>query len=175
MKRKLIGILSFAATVAVLVGTLKLVNWLPTAIDDASMRRYTSIEEAKDKLGIKDIYVPSFFPQTLEWPPAEVLAQKRPFEAMVMAFRRAGGEGTAMVVTQAERADFAYDAGVGFDEVNERVPYDLKGRKALLEAGLCRDGSPCSRLTWEEGGITLKITIKSQPPELLRIAESMLP
>ncbi len=149
-------------------------NWVPTVIEEGTMQRYQDIEAVKARLQIKNIYVPSFFPQTLEWPPAEVLAQEKPFEAVVMGFRRVGEEDIALVIIQAEGASLTYDTGIGFDEINERVPYDLKGRRALLEAGYCRDGSPCSRLSWEEGDIRLKISIKSQPPELIRIAESML-
>lgn len=174
MKRNVLGILAFAVTIAVLVVTLRFMNWLPTAIEQGTIRSYESVEEVRTKLGIRDIYVPSYFPETLKWPPSEVLAQQKPFDAVVMEFRRAGDAEVALVISQAKSADFVYDGAVAFTEVNEEVPYDLKDRKAILEAGICEDRTTCSRISWNEDGTFIRITMKSQPPQLIRLAESML-
>lgn len=174
MKKRFLSVLYFVVTVAVLLGALKVMNWLPTALDQGMMRPYPGIEEAKAKLGIREIYVPSYFPETIRWPPSELLAQQTPFEAVVMKFVRSGTGDAGLVITQARSADFDYDAGIGLAEVNERVPFALKGREAVLEAGTCEDGSPCSRLSWREGDLRIKIVMKTQPPELIRLAESML-
>ncbi|MGD2079680.1 MAG: hypothetical protein PVG55_02715 [Nitrospirota bacterium] len=174
MKKKFLSVLSFVVTVAVLLGALKVMNWLPTALDQGMLRSYPGIEEARARLGIREIYVPSYFPETIKWPPSELLAQQTPFEAVVMKFGRSGEGDTGLVITQARSADFDYDAGIGFEEVRERVPFSLKGREAVLEAGTCRDGSPCSRLSWKEGDLRISIAMKAQPPETIRLAESML-
>ncbi|MEJ2323216.1 MAG: hypothetical protein P8Y77_00240 [Nitrospirota bacterium] len=174
MKKKLRGVISFAVTVAVLVGVLKVMNWLPTALDQGMMRPYQGIEEVRARLGIREIYVPSYFPETIKWPPEELLAQKTPYEAVVMKFARSGQGDTGLIITQARSADFDYEAGMGLEEVRERVPLDLKGREAVLEAGICEDGSPCSRLSWTEGGLHMRVAMKAQPPQVIRLAESML-
>jgi hypothetical protein len=173
MKKKMIGVISFLITAAVLIGILKVVNWLPMMMDQSTVRKYPSVEAVSSSLSISDIYVPSYFPEQLGWPPAEILAQKKPFEAVVMEFRQSGGDETALVIIQAERAEFAQNAKLRLAEVNEKIPYDLGGKKALLEAGTCSDGSPCSRMSWEEDGRHISLTMKSKPIELIKIAESM--
>lgn len=174
MRKKVIGALSFMVILAVLVGTLKVMNWLPTALEQGMMRSYPGIEEAKAKLGITEIYVPSYFPETIKWPPQELLAQNKPFEAVIMVFSRSGVGDTGLFITQARSADFYYDSGIGFEEVSERVNFDLKGREAFLEAGTCEDGSPCGRLSWQEDDLRISVVMKAQPPEIIRLAESML-
>jgi hypothetical protein len=173
MKKKMIGIISFLITVAVFVGILKVMNWLPMMMDQNTVREYPSVEAVSSSLGISDIYVPSYFPEQLGWPPAEILAQKKPFEAVVMEFGRSGGDETALVIIQAERPEFAHGAKLQLIDVTENIPYDLDGKTALLEAGTCSDGSPCSRMSWEEDGRHISLTMKSKPIELIRIAESM--
>jgi hypothetical protein len=173
MKKKMIGIISFLITVAVFVGILKVMNWLPMMMDQNTVREYPSVEAVSSSLGISDIYVPSYFPEQLGWPPAEILAQKKPFEAVVMEFMQSGGDETALVIIQAERPEFAQNAKLRLLDINENIPYTIGSKTALLEAGTCRDGSPCSRMSWEEDGRHISLTMKSKPIELIRIAESM--
>ena len=174
MKKKLFGFLSFAVTVAVLVGMLKVLTWLNADSDQSTIRKYPSIEAVGAKLGIRDIYVPSYFPATLGWPPAEILAQSKPFEAVVMEFKRPEDGETALIISQSARPEFAPDMKIRFTEVTEKIPYALKGREALLEAGTCNDRSPCSRISWDEDGTRIRLAMQSPPLELIRIAESML-
>ncbi len=173
--RKILGTVYFVIAVSVLVFALKAANWLPTIIDEGTVRTYRDIESVKAKLGIREVLVPVYFPEPLGWPPSEIIAQRRPFEAVVMEFRRTGDDRAALIISQAARREFAPDERIRFTEVRESVPYDLSGRAARLEAGLCRDGSPCSRLSWDEGAMHVRITMRAAPFEVIRLADSMLP
>lgn len=173
MKKKMFGVISFLITVVVLIGILKFVNWLPMIMDQSTVRKYPSIDAVSSSLGISDIYVPSYFPEQLGWPPAEILAQRKPFEAVVMEFKRSGGDETALVIIQAEKPEFARNAKLQLQDINENIPYDLGHITALLEAGACTDRSPCSRISWEVDGRHISLTMKSKPIELIKIAESM--
>lgn len=148
-------------------------NWLPTIMDQSTVRKYPSVETVKSSLGINDIYVPSYFPEQLGWPPAEILAQKKPFEAVVMEFKRSGGDDTALVIIQAERPEFLRNSKLQLQDINENIPYDLRNGTALLETGTCIDRSPCSRISWEMGKKHISLTMKSKPIELIKIAESL--
>jgi hypothetical protein len=172
--RQALHVLSFAVTMTVIVGVLKVLNWAPGTLEPGLMARYPNIEAATSSLGIRQVYVPAYFPQSLGWPPAAVLAQTKPYQAVVMEFVRAGDGQTALVISQAANRLFQPDVAIPFRTVSETVPLDLKGRKARLEAGVCRDRSACSRIQWDEGEIHIVLTMKAPAVELIRIAESML-
>lgn len=173
MKKQALRILWFALVLAAVVATLRVLNWIPGALEPGLMARYASIEDAAATLGLREVYVPSYFPESLVWPPAEVMAQSRPYPAVVMRFARARDGQTGLVISQAMSADFEPELQVRIRAVREIVPIDLGGRQAQLEAGSCEDGSVCSRIRWDEGEVRIVLTMQAPPAELVRIARSM--
>jgi len=169
------GLLSFAIAIVVLVLTLKVMNWVPLAVQKNSVRRYTSLEEVRSALNMKDIYVPTYFPQEITWPPSTILAQSKPFSAIVMRFTRANKRDTALVLSQSEAGDLAVENPLEITTTTEQVPYSMKGKDAVLIVGTCSQGETCSMISWTEGKYFFKIVMKSAPFELTKIAESMHP
>ena len=64
MTKNLRNFFVFVLTIALLVAVLKVLNWLPTAVEEGLMRKYSSIEDVRSKLKIREILVPSYFPQS---------------------------------------------------------------------------------------------------------------
>ena len=159
---------------AAVLGALAFLNWVPGALEPGLMKRYPTVDAATRALGITKIHVPAYFPDSLGWPPAEVLAQNRPYQAVVMSFARAGDGDTVLVISQAANPRFETDPAIRFSTISETVDLDLKGRKAQLEAGSCDDRSACSRIHWDQDGMRIVLTMKAPSVELIRIAESML-
>jgi hypothetical protein len=174
VRAKIRSFLYFLLAVAAVFVVLKTLNWLPSVLQKDTMRRYGSLEEMRAALNIKDMYVPSYYPPSISWPPSEILAQAKPFPAVIMVYNRAGSGDAVLVVSQAAAERPFPDAAVKIVQSKEKVPYLLKGRNALLEVGLCRNAETCSRIAWNEGGTAIAVTMKSTPFELIRIAESML-
>jgi hypothetical protein len=173
--KKLIGFLSFLLVLALLVGALKVMNWLPSIVQEGFISQYKDIEEVRDKLKIKDIYVPSYFPQPVKWPPSAIWAQIRPFTAIVMEFKNVENGDTELIISQVSaKAHFIPDNKIKIEQVREKVDYLLKGRRASLEVGACGNEERCSLLSWIEGKYRITVTMKSPPFELIKIAESML-
>ncbi len=168
------GFLSFALAIGVLVALLAVMNWVPMAFQRDTIRRYRSIEEVRTALNIRDIYVPSYFPQHIVWPPSEILAQGRPFPAVVMEFKDAGSGKVVLVLSQSQDGPFPAGPAISLTSVKETVPFIMKGRKAVLVVGECAKNEPCSRITWKEGPYTVTALMKAAPFELTRITESML-
>jgi len=165
----------FLITIAILIVGLKIINWLPIALQGETMRRYNSIEEVKSRLNIKDIFIPTYFPQNLNWPPSEILAQTKPFTAIIMEFRSVDRRDTVMIIAQASSdTAFMTDKKIKILQIKERVSYPLKGRDAKLEVGLCKGNEPCSQISWIEGGYRMNVIMKSSPQELIRIVDSMI-
>jgi hypothetical protein len=174
MSRRIRSLFYFVITVVIVVMTLKLINYLPTVIQTGTIRRYHSIEEVKSSLNIKDVYVPTYFPQGLEWPPSELLAQNKPFTAVIMEFKSAEKKEITMIISQSASANFKPDEKIRMQRMKERVSYPFKGRNMTLEAWICEDEVPCSRITWVEGIYSITVTAKSEPPSLMKIVESMI-
>lgn len=173
--KKRSGLLSFAIAIVVLIITLKVMNWVPLAVQKGSVRRYASLEEVRSVLNMKDIYVPAYFPQEITWPPSTILAQSRPFSAIVMRFTRANRRDTALVLSQSEGGDLAVENPLEITTTTEKVPFSMQGKDAVLVVGKCSQGETCSMLSWTEGKYFIKIVMKAAPFELTKIAESMRP
>ncbi len=174
MSKRIRGFFYFAIAIVILVATLKFMNYLPMLIQPDTMRRYRSIEEVKSALNIRDLYVPSCFPQGLIWPPSGILAQNKPFTAVILEFKNTERKDIALIISQSASATFRPDEKIRMQRIKEKVGYPLKGRDMILEAGVCASEEPCSRITWSEGRYTIIVTAKSEPPALMKIAESMI-
>jgi len=175
MGKKMTGLFSFGLMVVVLIGALKLLNWIPSAVQDGFVREFKTVDEVNSKLGIRDIYIPSYFPQNFKWPPTAICAQTRPYSAIVMEFRDVDRGGVGLTISQVEAgAPFIAGDRIGLSQIREKVIYPLKGRMASLEVGVGNNDEPCSRISWIEGKYRITVSMRSRPFDLLKIAESML-
>lgn len=174
MNKTLYRFLSFALMIGLLVLALKVINWIPLAFQQDAVRRYKTVEEVRAALNLKEIYVPSYFPQQISWPPSAILAQSKPFAAMLMEFTRADKRNTALIISQSEGTSLIVENPIEIREVTEKVQYLIKGRDAVLTVGFCSKEEPCCGITWTEGKYTMTVLMKSTPFELTKIVESML-
>ncbi len=175
MRDALRGLLSFAAILLVLLAALKLLNWAPTVLDPGGLREYPNVPAVRAALQVQDLLVPSYFPEQVRWPPRRILAQSKPYPAMAVTYDGTHQEETVLHTTQAASAEFAPETGIAPTTLRETVPYDLNGREAILEVGVCSNGAPCSRLTWQQDRYWIKVEMVSSPFELIKIAQSMRP
>lgn len=161
---------------AVVVALLTLLNWIPSFINEDSVRRYDSVEEAARSLGFDSkALVPKFFPEGISWPPSMILAQKKPYKAIVIEFREAKTVKTALIVILSSLKDSNVRLQrITMTELKEKTEYMLKGKVALLEVGTCGKGETCSRMTWQENGLNFTVLFMSSPFKLIKVAESMI-
>lgn len=173
--RTLIGLLSFLLAVAGVMVLLVIMNWIPRVAQKDTLRQYDSIEQVRSSLNIRKIYIPSYFPQHITWPPAKIMAQASPFPALVMSFTGAGKEETVLVLSQSAGETLRTAEQLELSDIREERPFVMRGYDAMLTVGECRDKQPCSRISWSEDGFLLTVQMRSAPFELTRIAESMHP
>ena len=177
MRNKAFGALAFAAGLAILVIALKALNWIPLIAQKDLMRRYGDFEEMRTSLGIRQVFIPSYFPEDFRWPPTGVLAQGKPYPAIIMEFERSGegkAKGVGMVIYQAARDDFSPGGPLVLSRIREKATYPLRGRSAVLEVGVDVKGEPCSRISWREKDVRITVLALLTPFELMKVAESML-
>ncbi len=170
--RGLLWMLSAAAGVAMLIFIM---NMLPSLARKDFAARYVNIEEAKRSSGLDSVPVPSYFPEGISWPPSFIVAQKRPYKALVAEFKdRASGQ-TALIIIQTSLPGSEQQfQRVRLAEVKQQSDYRLKGMNAALLVGTCDNGLPCSRMSWQDGGGSHAVLLTSTPFELIKIAESMV-
>ena len=177
MRRKAFGFLAFAAGLAILVIALKVLNGLPLIAQKDLMRRYGDFDEMRTTLGIGQVFVPSYFPEDFRWPPTGILAQGKPYQAVIMEFERRGEGKTrevGMMIWQAAGDDFAPGGPLTIFRIREKASYPLKGRTAILEVGSGPNGAPRSRISWKEKDVRITVLARLTPIELMKVAESML-
>jgi len=175
VKRTLGGLLVFVIMITVLLGMLQVLNWIPSAVQEGAFRKYASIEEVRAHLKINPVYTPVYYPRSVQWPPALIAAQTRPYTAVLTEFMKSDDRSeTILIITQTARSHPPLAIKLRLAEVRETVQYPFKGRVAVLEVGVCRKEEQCSRMVWDEGEFRLSLVMRSSPVELVRIAESIV-
>ena len=165
---------AFAVSIALLLVVLKAVNWVPGVVEEGLLKPYASLDEVKQKLHVREVYVPSYFPQRLRWPPARILAQSKPHVAVAMEFVDREKGDVALMISQSTSADLVPDRKLEIREIRQTLPYRLQGRDAVLQVGTCNDGDTCSRISWGEGTYRMLVAMRSVPSDLLLIVHSMI-
>lgn len=164
-------VLMLAATVLV----LRVLNWVPLSIPSEGIRRYASLEDVQKQLKIRKIYLPSYFPDRLQWPPSEIYAQNKPFSMVLIHLKE---RGTDQIVVGIRQVDAKFSSSLRLriepTEIRREEEVVIKGRSAVLSLAFCADGTVCNEIVWQEDGYTLTIVAKDSVPELIRIAESVL-
>ncbi|GBE00068.1 hypothetical protein BMS3Abin07_02114 [bacterium BMS3Abin07] len=174
MRSKFLNYLIFVSAVVILIAAVKVINWIPTVVQKGSMREYASVDEVRSGLKINDIYAPSYFPESFKWPPNLIIAQTKPFTAIVMEFKNARSGDTALMISQADLKEFSPGRKMEIIHIKEEAHYTLKGRSALLQVGVCRGNKTCSKLSWREGKCWINVVIKAPPFQVIKISESMI-
>ncbi len=164
----------FAVSIAVVLAALTAVNWMPGVIEEGLIKPYAGVDEVKKTLHLREIYVPSYFPERLGWPPARILAQSKPHVAVVMEFADREKADIALMISQSAAADLVPDKKLALRELRQTLSYRLRGREALLQVGTCSDGETCSRISWAEGPYRMLVAMRSVPSDLLLIVNSMI-
>ena len=173
--KPILGLLSFGLAVAAIIVLLKVLNWFPLAVQQNMLRRYTGIEQVKSSLQITEVFVPTYFPEHISWPPSNILAQDKPFPAVLMEFKRRGTDQVVLVLSQSKGGAIKSEHSLEPVVIKESVPFTLHNSPATLTVGECGDHEVCSVITWNERGYTLSAAMKSSPFDVRQIAASMHP
>jgi len=162
----------FLVTVGAVVLVLMVVNWFPLAVKKDTVRRYSTLEGVREELGRRDIYLPSYFPQSLRWPPSEIYASK---DVLLMHFtHRETGE-LILSLSQTARGAGPLSSRIEPERIIKEDTVLLKGREVRLSLAVCGDGRPCNKALLGEGGYTFEVIFRGPVEELRKITESLLP
>lgn len=165
----------FGAMVVAVTVVLNVLNWVPTIFQREGVRKYKTVEDAKVELKLSKIFLPSYFPQYLTWPPSEIYGRRKPAKMVLMHFISYDRKDVVLSVMQAESRDpHPLKSRIEPIKIRKREEILIKGRRGELSLALCAGGEPCNSVTWESEGYTFTIIAKDSVEELLKIAESMI-
>jgi hypothetical protein len=165
---------SFLITIAVVLLVLKLLNWVPSAFQDEGLRKYRSVDDAQVALKIPRIYMPAYFPEYIQWPPAEIFAQRRPFPLIIMHFTHRDSKSYALSLFQVDsRTGYEPEYKSNILYVRQERPVDIRGRVGTLVMAVCTGRVQCNRISWQEGTYRITLVADDTPQQLIKMAESI--
>jgi hypothetical protein len=165
----------FGVMIVVTVIILKIFNWIPVSLQKDGIRRYTNLEDVKNSFSIGRLYLPSYFPQYLKWPPEELYGQKKPYVMVLTQFvdRETGSVALSIRQTESGHPE-TLKSRIEPYKVNKQAMSSIKGRQAQVFLGRCRGGERCNSVRWQGEGFNFEVVASDSEKELLKIAESML-
>lgn len=175
MMIKLKPYILFLLAVGLTILGLTLFNALPELIQDNTLRRYPSLDEAKHVLHLQKIQVPPYFPQNFEWPPQEVIAQKKPYPLILLHFIHKGSNQVVLALTQTDkRNNNTLLSRIEPTQILETSEIRLKNTTATLYHGLGPTHEACNKITWEDNENFFALVLQGSSNELIKMAASMM-
>jgi hypothetical protein len=135
------------------------------------VRRATSVEDAERRLQTR-ILLPSYFPDTLRWPPGEVRFTRDEGGSVALTFQGTDG-GPALVLAQTVAGAGAIPDGLhGRLAVIQQQSAPL-GDGAVLARVVAEDGTLWNQLEWTRGGRRFLLRGRGSLENLIRMARSI--
>jgi hypothetical protein len=174
IRRFAIRTFTFVVMAGILAVALHTLNWVPELFRPGLAKAYPDIETAGSALGIRNIPVPTYFPENITWPPSTVVAQSYPYPAILLQFTAHETSDDIMVITRTPEGKRPL-LKTAVDDIVEQSRADLNGNSAALVTGTCRQERPCSLITWSDAGQQTSVLLYERPFELIKIAQSIHP
>ncbi len=173
-KKNIYRWMTFAVTIVIAVALLKLLNWVPSVIEEEGIRKFRTLDEAQAAMKTTKIAVPSYFPERIQWPPYEIFAQRKPFSLVMMHFSHADSRTLALALYQYDaRGTFEPPFQESVVHVRKEMTVPVGTRSGFLTIAVCRGNRLCNSLSWEIDGITHLLVYDDDPEELVKMASSM--
>jgi hypothetical protein len=175
MNKTFTGILIAVLAIGFMFVIIRPPEWMPVSDETAALKHYASIDDVKSALHIRQIYSPSSVPPPLTLPPSEIIAQARPFLAIVMKFKRPEKNDIGLVLVQSRGGQFTVENAIDLTTIKAQGPFMMRGIQAVLTTGECGNHEPCGMVAWEEGKYSFTAVMRATPYELTKVVGSMRP
>lgn len=167
--------LFFILMIAALALVLRLLNYLGSSLAEGGLRSYSSLEAAERDLGPLPTTLPSYYPDTYEWPPGEILAQGEPHPLVLIHVKERKSDRIGLAIREADhRISDPPPLRLSPTRVHSRQTVDLKGHPAELAFADCGEGVRCFQLSWSDDERNTTLVALGSEEELLRVARSMI-
>jgi len=143
-------------------------SWV--AGEPRDVRRVSTVEEAERRLRAR-LFLPGYFPQTIEWPPSAVRVVPGQSGGASLAFDGRSG-GHYMLLVQAARSPEVPARLLPPATVLDESPVWLQGQRVTLRRIVGPDGSVWRELSWKAKERGLVLRSRGTVEEMLRMARS---
>jgi hypothetical protein len=158
----------FGAAVAAVTVLGAIPRWV--AGESKGLRHAASIQEAERRLGAR-VLVPGYFPERLEWPPAEILVAGGRRGSVRLAFAARDG-GARVEFLQATRDGEPIRPELLAGRTVLRTSRAVVGSVPATLSDVLADGHPARELAWELHGRAVVLRSAGDMEELFRMARS---
>jgi len=167
--RTFAGLVVVVGMAALLLSALDAVpSWV--AGEPRDVRRVSSVEEAERRLRVR-LFLPGYFPQTIEWPPSTVRVVAGRSGGAALAFDGRSG-GHYMLLAQAARSPEVPPRLLPPATVLDESPVWLQGQRVSLRRIVGPDGTVWRELAWQAGERGLVLRSRGSVDEMLKMARS---
>ncbi len=163
---------SFVWVLAATVTTVAILGALPRWVsgESSAVRRVATIQDAERRLGAR-VLVPGYFPDHLDWPPAEIHVAGGRRGSVRLAFAaRDGRPGVEML--QATRDDDPIAPDLLRDRTVLRTTRTAVGSAPATISDVLVDGRPTREVAWTLHGRAMILRSAGDLEELFRMARS---
>jgi len=169
-------VLSITILMCVVLISLYVLKKVPAYIQESEQKFYSSVEEAEYSLGLR-IFLPSYFPDYLIWPPKEIKVVRKPSLIITLVFLSQVHGSPSLVIHQII-SNKDESKGVGFDFVEPKrhsgeTQISVGGAKGTLKIGVGENGNQWIQLSWKEGDRKMVLISNGSVEDLLKIARSI--
>lgn len=157
-----------------IVISLYLLKKLPSFIQESEEKFYSNIEEAEYALGLR-IFLPSYFPEYLIWPPSEIKVVRKPSILISLVFLSRSSSSPSLVIHQIVSNK---SKKMELDFLKPRRPLQetqvsVGVAKGTLIVVVGEDGKHWAYLSWKAGDRTMVLIANCSVEDLLKIARSV--
>jgi len=166
------AIASFAWVLAATAATVAFLGALPRWIagESGAVRRVATVQDAERRLGAR-VLVPGYFPERLEWPPAEIRVAGGRRGSVRLAFAaRDGGPGVEMLQATRDDEPIAPDLLEGRTVLRSQLT--AVGTIPATISDVLVDGHPVREIAWILHRRAMLLRSAGDLEELFRMARS---
>lgn len=169
-------VLSITILMCMVSISLYVLKKVPAYIQERKEKSYSSVEEAEYSLGLR-IFLPSYFPDYLTWPPKEIKVVRKPSLIITLVFI-SQGDGTPSLVIHEIISNTDESKPVGLDIIEPKghsgeIEVSVGGAKGTLKLGVVEHGSRWTQLHWKQGDRKMVLRSNRSVEDLLKIARSI--
>jgi len=166
--------LSIGLVMCAIVISLYLLKKLPSFIQESEEKLYSNIEQAEYALGLR-IFLPSYFPEYLIWPPSEIKVERKPSILISLVFLSRSPSSPSLVIHQiisnkSKKMELDF---MKTKRPSQESQVSVGGAKGTLIVGMGVDGKRWAHLGWKAGDRTIVLTANCSVEDLLKIARSV--
>ena len=169
-------VLSIAILVCMVSISLYVLNKVPLYLQEGKEKSYSSLEDAEYSLGVR-IFLPSYFPDYLIWPPKEIKVIRKPSLVITLAFMSQGESSPSLIIHEIiSNTDEGNGGGLDFMEHKTHsgeIQVSVGGAKGTLRLGVVEHGSRWTELSWKQGDRMMVLRSNKSVEDLLKISRSI--